>query len=168
MHIDISKSALENLILQMVVDNGVLDIAPEQLTVGVPAVYIDPTESRNTTVTLTAVPDHGWTGFKQIYYTRLDLDSGTELPVTQVQITGNNTQASVKTRVAMAMGLVGDELDVLEFTKPLVSAPGLITLQPVENSLLYIGGPRTIVVTLQELSLPEAIQVVDLSGFSPA
>lgn len=166
MHIDISKSALENLILQLVVDNGVLDIAPDQLTVGPPETFVDPVADRNTTLLLTAVPDQGWIGFKRVYYTRLGLDSGTVVPVTALSIVGNNTQSAVKARVARAMGLVADELEVVSFVRPLVSTVGSITLAPIEASLLYLGGARTVAVTLEEYSLDEAIQVTDLTGFT--
>ena len=170
MQIDISKSPLENLVLQVVEDNAGLVLAATQVTASAPAVFGG--DPQNTEVTLTAIEGQGFTGSKLVKYVRLGMDSGKAVPVTTLQVLAADNQAAVEAKVAVALGLVEAELEFSAYTAAVDDAtPGTITVAAVATSLLYAGASKTIAITVPAVADPaleDEVVIDELSGFDPA
>lgn len=169
MKINLTKTPLENLVLQIVEDNAGLVLTAAQVTAGVPADFGG--SPQNTQVTLTAVEGQGYTGTKLIKYSRLSMNSGVAVPVTSVEVLDTDNQAAVETKVAAAMGLLKSELTFASYTAPVdVSTPGGINVNPNIASLLYQGNGVAIALTLPvpvDPDLEDEIVIDELSGFDP-
>jgi hypothetical protein len=167
MQIDISKSPLENLVLQVVEDNAGLVLAATQVTAGAPSAFAG--DPQNTQVTLTAIDGQGFTGSKLVKYVRLGMDSGVAVPVTTLQVLAADNQAAVEAKVAVALGLVEDELVFSAYTAAVDDAtPGTITVAAVATSLLYAGAAKTIEITVAAVpdpSLEDEVVIDELTGF---
>ena len=169
MKINASKSALANLIDQILADNVGKSLTEAQFTAGVPAVVAG-TGGRNTEVTLTAVVGQGYTGSVTFAYTRLDLDSGTASPVTSVEVLLADDQAASLAKVIAAKGLVAAEVEGSAYTAPVDdTTPGTITITPKADSVLYVGGPVVIELTVPaaDPDMGETFATTDLNGFEP-
>jgi hypothetical protein len=169
MKINLTKTPLENLVLQVVEDNVGLVLAATQVTAGLPSVFAG--DPQNTQVTLTAVEGQGFTGSKLVKYVRLGMDSGKAVPVTTLQVLAADNQAAVQTKVAVALGLLESDLAFSAYTAAVDDAtPGTITVAPAANSLLYVGASKVVEITVPAVADPdlEAEIVIDeLSGFDP-
>lgn len=171
MKINVSISALENLIAQILADNAGQTLTAAQFTAGAPTVYDIPEDDRNTEITLTAVEGQGYTGSVAFHYTRLDLNSGVAVPVTSVQVASGDDMAASLAKAAAAMGLIAEEIDGSDFTAPVDDqTPGSLTLTPKATSLVYVGAPVTIALTVPAETDPamgDTFTTTDLNGFEP-
>jgi hypothetical protein len=166
MQIDITKSALENLVLQVVDDNTGLALTANQVTAGAVAVFAG--SPQNSQVTLTAVEGQGFSGSKLVKYSRVGINGGVAVPVTSVDVLMTDTYPEVQAKVALAMGLRADELDFSEWTPPAsTSSPGNIGVSPKATSLLYQGGGVFVAVVGVAPELEDGVTVDELSGFNP-
>lgn len=170
MKINVSISAIANLIAQINADNAGLNLTEAQVTIGAPSARTPDANTNNTTLDLAAVAGQGYSGTKTITYMRLGMDSGVVTPVTGLTVTAANTQAEVLTMAATDMGLVEAELEVTAFTAPVDSStPGSITIQPKATSLLYVGAAKTLDLVINNTKpLGTALTNGDLTGFNPA
>jgi hypothetical protein len=166
MKINVAKTPLENLVLQIIEDNSGLALTASQVTAGAPSVYGG--SPQNTQVTLTAVEGQGFTGSKLVKYVRLGLDSGKVTPVTTLEVLEADNQAAVQAKVVTALGLVTSELTFSAYTAAAAGVPGTITITPVAGSLLYVGAAKVLELTLPVApDLGDEIVIDELSGFDP-
>lgn len=168
MQIDVSKSGLENLVAQVVVDNSSMSLTAAQVTAGIPSTFSGGSGSQNTQVTLTAVDGQGYQGSKLVKYTRLGLDSGKAVPVTTLQVLAGDNQAAVQTKVAVALGLREADLTFSAYSAAADGVPGSITIAPAANSLLYVGANKVLEITVPDVDpdLGDEITTDELSGFN--
>ena len=165
MKINLTKTPLENLVLQIVEDNAGLVLTAAQVTAGAPSVFGG--DPQNTQVTLTAVEGQGFTGTKLVKYVRLDMNSGVAVPVTTLEVLAADNQAAVQTKVAVALGLIETELTFSAYTAAVDDAtPGTMGVSPKATSVLYTGAGKTMTIVL-ESDLEDEITVTELSGFDP-
>jgi hypothetical protein len=169
MKINLAKTPLENLVLQIVEDNSGLVLTAAQVTAGAPSTFGG--DPQNTQVTLTAVDGQGYSGTKLVKYVRLGLDSGKAVPVTTLEVLAADDQAAVEAKVAVALGLIEDELTFSAYTAAVDDAtPGTITIAANAGSLLYVGAAKTIAITVPAVADPDLedeIVIDELSGFDP-
>lgn len=146
MKIDITKTALENIVLQVIEDNPGLVLSASQVTASGLAVFAG---VQNTQVTLTAIPGQGFSGTDVVYYDRMGINDGVGPDVTSVEVLVTDDQATVETKVAAAMGLRLEELVFSEWTPPVnASTPGQLGVSPKPTSMLYQGGGVFITITV--------------------
>ncbi|MNQ14300.1 hypothetical protein D3C85_272460 [compost metagenome] len=169
MKINLTKTPLENLVLQIVEDNAGLVLTAAQVTAGAPSVFGG--DPQNTQVTLTAVEGQGFTGTKLVKYVRLDMNSGVAVPVTTLEVLAADNQAAVQTKVAAALGLIETELTFSAYTAAVDdTTPGTITVAATAGGLLYAGAAKTIAITVPAVpdpDLEDEIVIDELSGFDP-
>jgi hypothetical protein len=146
MHIDITKTPLENIVLQVIEDNPGLTLSADQVTASGLAVSGG---VRNTQITLTAIEGHGFSGDDVIFYDRMGINDGVGPDVTSVEVLVTDDQAAVEVKVAAAMGLRLDQLVFSEWTPPIdAGTPGSIGVSPKPTSMLYQGGGVFITITV--------------------
>lgn len=171
MKINVGLSALDNLIAQILEDNVGQTLTASQFTPGAVSVFVEGGNDRNSEITLTAVPGEGYTGSKVFHFTRLALDTGTAVPVTSVEVVALDDQAASLAKVITAMGLVAAEVDASDYTAPVdEDTDGMITLTPKAGSLLYVGAPVIILLTLPVVVEPDmgtTFGTSELNGFEP-
>jgi hypothetical protein len=169
MKINLAKTPLENLVLQVVEDNSGLVLTAAQVTAGLPTTFGG--DPQNTQVTLTAVEGQGYTGTKLVKYVRLDMNSGVAVPVTTLEVLAADNQAAVEAKVITALGLLASDVVFSAYTAAVDDAtPGTITVAPAANSLLYVGAAKTIAITVPAVADPDLedeIVIDELSGFDP-
>lgn len=169
MKINVTKTGLENLVLQVVADNDGLALASTQVTAAAPAVIDE--GALNTSVLLTAVEGQGFAGTKTVKYTRLGMDSGVAVPVSTLEVQPAAEQAAIEAGVVVALGLVAADVVFSAYTAAAEGAPGSITVGPAPDSLLYVGEVKAVTLTLPVVATPtleDEIVVDELSGFTPA
>jgi hypothetical protein len=146
MKIDITKTALENIVLQVIEDNPGLTLSASQVTASDLAVFGG---VQNTQVTLTAIPGQGFSGTDVVYYDRMGINDGIGPDVTSVEVLLTDDQTAVEVKVAAAMGLRFDELAFSDYTPAVnASTPGVIGVSPKPTSMLYMGGGVYITITV--------------------
>lgn len=146
MKIDITKTALENIVLQVIEDNPGLVLSATQVSASDLAVHGGP---QNTQVTLTAIPGQGFSGTDVVYYDRMGINDGIGPDVTSVEVLVTDNQAAVEAKVAAAMGLRLEELAFSDYTPAVdVNTPGQLGVSPKPTSMLYQGGGVYITITV--------------------
>lgn len=170
MKIDITKTPLENLILQIKEDNPAVRMTAADVTHNGPAIWwgLPP---QNTQTVLTAVPGTGYVGTRIVSWTRTDMDSGVAVPVTTLEVLSTDDQAAVETKVATALGLMQSELEFSAYTAAVDDqTPGTITVAPLASSLLYLGAAKVVEITVP-VDVPEDLETSitqdELNGFDP-
>lgn len=167
MQINLAKTPQEN-ILDLVRDaNAGLQLTAAQVTIGAGAA-LDGDATYDSQVTLTAVPNAGFSGTKRIRYNRLRLDQGTASTVASVQVTDTDTEATVATKVAAAYGLKEGEFTTSDLVAPVnEDTNGSVVITPVDGSLLYNGAPVTVTLTIADADVPleTAIANDGMNGF---
>lgn len=165
MKIDITKSGLENIVLQVVEDNPGLSLTADQVTAGFVSVFDG--NPQNSQITLTAVEGAGFTGSKVVKYTRLNVRDGTTEPVDTIRVRPGDSFAETQVKAAAAMGLCFDEILFHDYGAPAsAQSPGTMGVSPKTTSVLYTGAGKTMTIVL-ESDLEDEITVTELSGFDP-
>lgn len=181
MQINVTKTAFENLIDLIIDANSGLSgsLTPAKVTAGTPVAEAG-TGGRNSKVTLTAVPNAGYSGTVDVNYTRLGMSSGVASVPSAIAINPSDTQAQIKTKIATALGLIQSEIDYYyegspqdDTTNPIDIPVNeddtsiLVSVQPKAGSLLYVGAALEIQLTVPDADIPlnVAIAVTDLNGF---
>jgi hypothetical protein len=146
MKIDITKTPLENIVLQVIEDNPGLTLSATQVTASDMAVS---NGAQNTQVTLTAIPGQGFSGTDVVFYDRMGINDGIGPDVTSVEVLITDDQTAVEVKVAAAMGLRLDQLVFSDWTPPVdAGTPGSIGVAPDPTSMLYVGDGVTISITV--------------------
>lgn len=170
MKIDVTKSGLENIVLQVVADNPGLSLAANQVTVGFASVTGG--GPRNSQITLTAVEGAGFTGAKTVTYNRRDVRDGTVAPVDTITVSAGDDFAATQVKAAVAMGLVFDEILFHDYGAPAsAQSPGTMGVSPKNTSILYAGAGKTMSLVLEDGPAPDLETEVtndELNGFDPA
>jgi hypothetical protein len=175
MEINIANTAVENVLALVNLDNATT-FTEAQVTVGVPATWVDPEslDDRNTEVTLTGIDGQGYTGSVAIQYYRLDLDNLKGATVVEFTDTPTATVGEAITAYAATIGLREEELELLNDLGEVLTelpdtsgGPVTLTLRALTDSLLYIGETA---VTLnpeaaQDQLMSEAVTTTRMSGF---
>jgi hypothetical protein len=165
MKIDITKSGLENIVLQVVEDNPGLSLTADQVTIGFASV-IDG-NPQNSEVTLTAVEGAGFRGSKVVKYTRLNVRDGTVEPVDIITVSPSDDFAATQVKAAAAMGLRFDEILFHDYGAPSsAQSPGTMGVSPKNTSVLYAGAGKTMTIVMEAV-LEDEIVVDELNGFDP-
>lgn len=169
MQINASKTAIQNILDLVNGKNVGLNLTEAQVTVGVPSVFSEAENPRNSQVTLTAVVGSGYTGTKTIKYTRLGVGQSVVTLPERVYVVGAETEAEIKTAVATALNLVESEIEVSALTLPVDSStPGQVSVAPKVDSLLYVGASLDVVLAIAPEDLEAAIANDQMDGFDPA
>lgn len=173
MKINAANSAIQNLLALVIDANSGLALTESQFTVGAPSVFVG-TAGRNAQITLTAVPNAGFSGSKTVDYTRLGVLTGTATAAAEatagIVVGPAATAAEVKALLVAQFGLVADQVEVADLVLPVdEDTPGSITLAAVAGSLLYVGN-EAVVLTVADADVPleTAIANDQLNGFEPA
>lgn len=169
MQINTSKTAIQNILDLVNGKNAGLNLTEAQVSVGVPSVFSEAENPRNSQVTLTALGGSGYTGTKTIKYTRLGVGQGVAVLPSQVYVVGAETEAEIKTAVATALNLVESEIEISALTLPVDSStPGQVSVAPKVDSLLYVGASLDVVLAIAPEDLESAIANDQMDGFDPA
>lgn len=181
--IDLAKTIPENFVGLLKDANPVLDITPLQFTLGAPAVRTPDADTNNTTITVTAVANAGFSGSAPITYTRLALDKGKVPQPTRVMINPTDSQTVIRDKILTAYGLYPSEIELLvngtawndvtnKFKIPVNEddVSSTVGIKHKVNSLLYIGSNITAILTIPDADIPlmTAIAVKKMNGFAPA
>ena len=168
MQINTSKTAIQNILDLVNGKNAGLNLTEAQVSVGVPSVFSEAENPRNSQVTLTALGGSGYTGTKTIKYTRLGVGQGVAVLPSQVYVVGAETEAEIKTAVATALNLVESEIEISALTLPVDSStPGQVSVAPKVDSLLYVGASLDVVLAIAPEDLEAAIANDQMDGFDP-
>ncbi len=169
MQINTSKTAIQNILDLVNGKNAGLNLTEAQVSVGVPSVFSEAENPRNSQVILTALGGSGYTGTKTIKYTRLGVGQGVAVLPSQVYVVGAETEAEIKTAIATALNLVEAEIEVSALTLPVdVNTPGQVNVAPKVDSLLYVGASIDVVLAIAPEDLESAIANDQMDGFDPA
>lgn len=169
--INIAISAAENLLALVNEANPALNATQSQVTLGVPSVAAG-TAGRNTSITLTAIDNEGFSGTQTFAYTRQALVAGGAIATAKdipVAIASGDTQAQVLTKAATSLGLLESELNFSDFEAPVnEDTAGSATLTAKADSLLYTGSYEVVLsVPDSDVPLDDAAPTTDLDGFEP-
>jgi len=165
MKIDITKTALENIVLQVVEDNPGLILTADQVTLGAVSNFFG--DPQNTQVTLTAIEGQGFSGSKVVKYKRLGVLSGKAVPVTSITISATDGFAEAQIAAAEAMGLRWEELLFHDWSPPVnVNVSGIMGVSPKAGGYFYVGAGEMIQVNMSA-DLETQIATDELSGFDP-
>jgi hypothetical protein len=167
--VNTSITAAANVLALINAANPSLNATEAQITAGVPTTAAG-TGGRNTAITYTAVDNQGFSGTQTFSYTRRALASGEAIAAAKaipVVIAEGDTDAQVKTKVAVALGLIESEIALSDIVRPAdESTPGSADVDAIANSLLYTGTYAvTLTVPDADVPLDEAASVTDLDGF---
>jgi len=167
MKIDITKTAIVNAFALINAANA-LTLDATKVTLGAPAPRTPGANPRNTTLTLTAVADQGYTGTVDVTYTRLGMGSGVAVPEFGFHTDGTTTLPAFKTAVATSLGLVEAEIDVTGTLPATEGESVTMVVAAKAGSLLYVGTQNLTVDWPQgDVALADAVTVQDLDGFDP-
>ena len=152
-------------------ETAAASLTEAMFTIGAPAVRVPDANPSNTTVVLTAVAGQGIeTGStKTITYTRNALDSKQTAPGNVIVVAGDS-EASVKTKIATAYGLLESELIFGAITVPGEGETETVTVEVAATSLLYVDADG-IIVTIENPAEPadfdSFVPQGQLDGFEP-
>lgn len=181
--IDLEKTIPENFVGLLKDANPSLDIEPSQFTLGAASPRTPDTDTNNTTITITAVANAGFSGSAPITYTRLALDKGKLPQPVRVLIAPTDTQTVIRDKILAAYGLYPSEIEFMvdgtawnETTNKFIipvnedDTSSTVTIKHKLNSLLYIGPNITATLTVPDTDVPlmTAIAVKQMAGFAPA
>lgn len=140
LQIDRLKTADAN-ILALILTASSYAFTGSEFTVG-PAssqTPVDPMETTNSQITLTAVDGSGFTGTKTLRYARLALGATRPGAKVAYQIGGSDTNATLKTAIAVEHNLVESDFDIAG-TLPLQGAAAQVfAVTAIAASKLYTG-----------------------------
>lgn len=176
--IDSSKSAIDNLLALVNAANTGQTLTNTQVSAGTPSVQAADGQGRNTSVTLTAIAGHGYTGSQTFTYARRGLNDSVLNPVDSYTATVGIDAAALLTALASQLGLVASELHLEDAANPgtplsgaINNSPATINIVSAAGSLLYIdGSTQGITMTWNEpqVDLATATPNTALSGFDAA
>jgi hypothetical protein len=169
MQIDLLKSAVANVLLLINATNTTAFTAAE-LSIGTPAVWVDPAElnTRNTQVTVTSLAGSGYSGSVIVRYTRLTLEHVRGVKVLDYTLLGDDTVAGIKAYVVAALGVVADQVELNISTVPVIpdgTESIEIQIQAIPGSLLYTGSTSVTTFPVGDDTLEELITNPELEGF---
>lgn len=176
--IDASKSALDNLLALVNAANTGQTITNAQVTSGTASAHTDSGDGRNTSATLTAIANQGYTGSVTVSYTRRALNDSVTSPNFAHTATVGDTATAIIAAVASLNGLVASELHLEDPANPgtpvtgaINNSPASLNLVSATGSLLYIdASTQAITFTWEQpqVALSSAVGTTNLSGFDPA
>lgn len=171
MKINIALSASANLLALLNEAHPGKNFSQTNVTVGTP-VANPGNGGRNTSIDLTAVQDQGYSGVTTVNYTRLALAPAAAIATAKavdINITLQDDQAAILTKVAQVLGLVESELELSDLDEPTSeNNPGSVNVNAKVGSLLYTGTyAATLTVSDSDVPLPTAVTNPDLNGFEP-
>lgn len=176
--IDKTKSAIDNLLALVNAANTGQTLLNTQVSAGTPAAQTADGQGRNTSVVLTAIAGHGYTGSQTYTYTRRGLNDSVASPVDSYTATIGVTAASLLTALAAQLGLVASELHLEDAAAPgtplsgaINNSPATINIVSAAGSLLYVDGSTqgiTMTWNAATVDLATATPNTALSGFDAA
>lgn len=168
MQINIAKTGPENVFDLVNAANAGLTLDGTKVTLGTPVVRTPDANPHNTTITLTAIAEQGYTGTVDITLTRLGMGSGVVTPSYDFEITSGDA-AAFKTQVATQLGLVESEI-VIVGTLPTEGNSGTVTVAGIADSVLYLPTTQTLNVDfpVPQEALTDAVATTEMDGFDPA
>ena len=172
MKINFDKSPLENLVGLILAANPEATLTNDQFTAQAPEVIAEPVDGRNTSIKLVAVLGNGYSGNVTFTYHRLGLTEQVATPPTQLTVTEGCSQGAILNHFANVLGLLPDELNVVECVEPTIDSEdgrettdGQITIAANENSLLYQGSLTIVLKAFVEPDLEDNFTNTELDGF---
>lgn len=176
--IDSSKSAIDNLLVLVNAANTGQTLLNTQVSAGTPSAQTADGQGRNTSVVLSAIAGHGYTGSQTFTYARRGLNDSVLNPVDSYTATTGVTAASLLTALAAQLGLVASELHLEDAAAPgtplsgaISNNPATINIVSATGSLLYIDGSTqgiTMTWNAPTVDLATAAPNTALSGFDAA
>lgn len=171
MKVNTALTASANVLAILNATNPGLNATAAQVTLGVPSTAAG-AGGRNTSITVTAVANQGFSGSETYTYTRQPLTAGSAIATAKavdITILGDDTDAEVLTKAALALGLIESELTLANIVRPVnEDTPGSADVVASAGSLLYTGTyAATLVVADSDVPLSEAAPDTDLNGFDP-
>ncbi len=168
MQIDIAKTGPENVFALVNAANAGLTLDATKVTLGTPVVRTPDANPHNTTITLTAIAEQGYTGTVDITLTRLGMGTGVTTPDFDFVITTDDA-AAFKTQVATQLGLVESEI-VIVGTLPTEGNSGTVTVAGIAGSFLYLPTTQTLNVDfpVPQEALTDAVATTQMDGFDAA
>lgn len=140
LQIDRTKTAQAN-ILALILTASSYAWAGTEFTIGDASAQTpaDPQEHTNSQITLTAVDGSGFTGTKTLRYARLELGHTRPGAKTAYQIGSSDTQATLKTAIAVEHNLVESDFDIAGSLPAQGAGAATFTVTAAANSKLYFG-----------------------------
>lgn len=174
MKINFDKSPLENLVSLILDANPGATLTNDQFTAQAPEAIADPVDGRNTSIKLVAVLGNGYSGNVTFTYHRLGLTEQVATPPTQLTVTEGCSEGAILNHFANVLGLIPDELKVVECVKPTIDSEdgrdttdGHITIAANETSLLYQGDLTITLKAFIEPDMEDEFTNTELDGFEP-
>lgn len=138
--IDRTKTADAN-VLALILTASSYAFSGSEFTVGAASAQTpaDPQEHTNSQLTLTAVDGSGFTGTKTLRYSRLELGHTRPGAKTAYQIANSDTNATLKTAIAVEHNLVESDFDIAGTLPAQGAAAATFTVTAAGASRLYFG-----------------------------
>lgn len=177
MKIAVNKSVQEN-ILNLIKDSnpGASAVTLDKITIGAVSALTGDVSGKNSRVTITAVPNAGFSKSVTLKFNRLPVTSGVATLPTAISILPGDSQAQRITKVATALGLIESEITVTGVGGGTLGTPAneddttvSVVVTPKANSSLYVGSSLTIQLTTPDVDvdLNSIITNTTLNGFEP-
>lgn len=140
LQIDRSKTAEQN-ILALILTAATFAFNGSEFTVGPASAQTptDPQELTNSQLTLTAIDGSGFTGTKTLRYARLELGHTRPGAKTSYQIGASDTNATLKTAIAVEHNLVESDFDIAGTLPAQGAGAQVFVVTAAANSKLYFG-----------------------------
>lgn len=167
MNIDPSKSADQNILDLITSENPDHVFTLDKVDVGeVSAVTgVD----YNSVVTVTAKPNAGFSGSKEVYFTRVTPSQASIVPAYPIRFDAGDTHATMKERICAQLGLIPDE--VVLGTNDVFDLPDRsnitrsVSVTPKHGSKLYIGPTHSVNIRLSEYVLENLGSMFSTTGW---
>lgn len=145
MKIDRYASAEENVFLLIEEANPGLDLNDENVTLGTPTPYDGSATDDDTVITVTAIPNKGFSGHRDVTYNRLTLEEaiGSQVYPDLFALSQGSSEAQIRQSLCSAVGLVEDGgLLITDENGATVAVPAsgqlkMALVDVLSNSLLY-------------------------------
>jgi len=171
MQINLEKGAAKNVIDLINATNGSA-LTSAEIALGQPAEWTDPEgiNTRNTSLTISAVPDSGYTGTVEVRYHRLDLASLASGKTLSYTKSDTSTLQTLLESVATQLGVVEEAVKLDVDAMPVVPEGNeSVTINIVSrtDSLLYVGMAPVTVYPMPpvDINVNDEITTQDLDGF---
>lgn len=176
-------SGFQNVVELIKANNGgelfAYTLTPENVILGAPAFFDDVANAdANTTISVTAIQDAGFSGAVDISYYRPTLEEASVVPAEQIEVDTVGAEddqvayeARVKAAIAAALQIRPEDFVLTDAGSVGIpeneNNPVNVSITPVATSLLYSGGAFMVSVAAIDVDIPlnTVITVTALNGF---
>ena len=165
MQVDTELSAAANLLALIVASNARFSVVSEEglLIESVTALDTPDADGNDTTAVVVA---YGYAGTESFSYQRLALTNVVPASPPVVTVLTGDGEAEILAAVALAVGLIADELELVNAADA-VEGGGFAIIDASPSSPIYHAGPLTVALDWQPASIQSLLDNTSIGGFDP-